>query len=376
MVNGGPASAMAERAAAFAARLGPGFETTILYRATGKIRPVPALVGDLLRFRPAACYVLDMAAAGVLAAGVVKATTGSRVVIDTGDAIVDLGRVLGRGPVGIALTQALEEFGIRVADRVVVRGSHHRDLFARRGVRAVFVPDGVDPGAFARPPDPTVRRKLGLDGFITVGLVGSTVWVPAVGRCYGSELLDLLRLMKDEPVAGVLVGDGSGLPVLRQKCREYGIEDRVRFVGRVPYSALPDYLGAMDVCLSTQSDDVIGRVRTTGKLPLYMAAGKFILASRVGEAARILPPEMLVDYHGRVDPDYPARLRDRLRALLAGGTDLRVWNEGPVLAREHFDYDRLTARVRTVLLDVTDGLPARGPVTPDTSGLRARTTGR
>jgi hypothetical protein len=51
----------------------------------------------------------------------------------------------------------------------------------------------------------------------------------------------------------------------------------------------------MDICLSTQTNDVVGWVRTTGKLPLYLAAGRYVLASRVGEAARVLPEEMLVD---------------------------------------------------------------------------------
>ena len=31
-------------------------------------------------------------------------------------------------------------------------------------------------------------------------------------------------------------------------------------------------------------------------MPLYLAAGRFVLASRVGEAARVLPPEMLVEF--------------------------------------------------------------------------------
>ena len=68
---------------------------------------------------------------------------------------------------------------------------------------------------------------------------------------------------------------------------------------------------AIDVCLSTQTNDVIGNVRTTGKLPLYLAAGRFVLASRVGEAARVLPPRCW-SIPRRLDPDYPAKLAERV----------------------------------------------------------------
>src|SRR5262249_56903834 len=123
-----------------------------------------------------------------------------------------------------------------------------------------------------------------------------------------------------------------------QRWRDYGIEDRVVFVGPVPYADLPRHLGMMDVCLSTQTNDLAGRVRTTGKLPLYLASGRYILASRVGEAALVLPEEMLVEYHGTVDETYPHRLAERLqrvlddRALLARGRDVLA------LARDRFDY--------------------------------------
>ena len=85
------------------------------------------------------------------------------------------------------------------------------------------------------------------------------------------------------------------------------------FAGRIAYERLPDYLAALDVCLSTQTNDLAGQARTTGKLPLYLAAGRYILASRVGEAALVLPDDMLLDYHGVVDRDYPARLAGRVR---------------------------------------------------------------
>ena len=120
------------------------------------------------------------------------------------------------------------------------------------------------------------------------------------------------------------------------------------FAGRVPYDVLPGRLRVFDICLSTQTNDVIGNVRTTGKSPLYLAAGRFVLASRVGEAARVLPSVMLVEFHGS-RPGLPGpigrpggptnRRRDGL--FLPAG----VRRAGP----EHFDYYVLALRVAVVI---------------------------
>jgi hypothetical protein len=105
-------------------------------------------------------------------------------------------------------------------------------------------------------------------------------------------------------------------------------------------------LAGVDVALSTQTNDVVGHVRTTGKLVQYMAAGRFVLASRVGAAAALLPDEMLVDYHGAWDEGYFARLAARVdelpdrRELAERGRRLRA-------VAEPFAYPRLVETLRT-----------------------------
>ena len=87
------------------------------------------------------------------------------------------------------------------------------------------------------------------------------------------------------PVRALIVGDGDGLPHLQQRAQELGLGDRVRFTGRVPIEEVPLYTSMMDVALSTQTNNRIGQVRTTGKLPEYMAAGCYVLATDVGKLA-------------------------------------------------------------------------------------------
>ena len=162
----------------------------------------------------------------------------------------------------------------------------------------------------------------------------------------------MLALLKDLPVRGVLIGDGSGLDRIRARAESQGVSDRLYFAGRQPMHSLPDQLAASDVCLSTQSNDLVGQVRTTGKLPLYMACGKYILASDVGEASRVLPREMLVPYDGARDDGYPTRLADRVRMLVASPGRLDAGRANVDVARREFDYDVLAGRVDRVMRDL------------------------
>jgi glycosyltransferase involved in cell wall biosynthesis len=348
VVNGGPDSAMAERANSFAVRLSKRFDSRLIIRTGGKLRAIGRIFREIALTAPDLCYVLDLGVSGTVAAGMYKHAAGAPFIIDTGDAVVDLGRALGRSRAGLAATRALETYALRTAAAVVVRGSYHRDVLARRGVRAAFVPDGVAVDQFAPsgPPQSDSNRAL------VVGLVGSSVWAPTRQTCYGWELVELVRLLKGKlsrPLRGVLIGDGSGIDVLRRRCAEYQLEDAIEFAGRVPYAELPQRLRTFDICLSTQSNDVIGNVRTTGKLPLYLAAGRFVLASKVGEAAQVLPAEMLIDFTGETDPDYPAKLAARVEELVTRGTVFSFRPECVALAREHFEYDLLAARVAAIL---------------------------
>ncbi len=358
IVNGDPSSAVGHRARAFADRLRGPHDVRILYRSRRKIFSVFRLAAELLRWRPQVCYVLDIAYSGVAAGVLCKGLTGNRLIIDSGDAITDLAYSLGRGPLGIALTRGLEGLAYAAADGVVVRGTGHKEWLAGRNVWSEVIPDGVECDQVAPLDVADLRRQYGLDGVLTVGLVGSSVWSERLGICYGWDLVEVIRLLKDYPIKGVLIGDGSGLEVLRSRCREYGIEDRVLFLGRLPCEQLPRYLGLIDVCLSTQTNDRVGQVRTTGKLPLYLAAGRYVLASRVGEAARVLDDEMLVEYEGIVDPNYPQKLADRLRPLLADRALLERRAGHVSLAREKFDYDVLARRVEGVIEGVTGAAPA------------------
>jgi glycosyltransferase involved in cell wall biosynthesis len=350
LVNGSPGSAMGVRARSFAERLRGEFEITILYRPANKILAILENVVGLVGARPALCWIFDMGFSGVLAAGFYRMFSRCRVVVDTGDAIYELARSIGtRSRLGVWLTKLLEQYSFAISDGVVVRSHPHQELLARQDVEADAIPDGVDLNQFQVQPAEDLRRSLGLDGAVVVGILGSLIWNDRFETCYGAEVIEVVHQLRDKPVKGLVIGDGNGLERLKARCAALGITDRMVFTGRVNYDELPRYLNLMDVCISTQSNDPVGQVRTSGKLPLYLACGRFVLATEVGEAARVLPPEMLVTYNGANDPQYPARLVERMRELLDQPGRLRQPALSVAIARQHFDYDDLARRVgRTI----------------------------
>jgi glycosyltransferase involved in cell wall biosynthesis len=355
IVNGDPESAMGHRARAFESHLRQRYDIQLAYREGNKLAALLRFVRFLGRVKPRVTYVFDMSYSGVLAGWLHRLFHRNFLIIETGDVIYELMRSTGnRGRLGLFLTRWLENFSLRVADRIVVRGHYHQEWLAQQGVSADVIQDGVDTKEFTPLNADQLRHEHSLNGTLTVGLVGSSVWSERLGMCYGWEVIEMLRLLPDAPVKGVMIGDGSGIPHLKARCREYGIEDRALFLGRVPYQQLPQYLNMIDVCLSTQTNDLVGQVRTSGKLPLYLATGRYVLASKVGEAAAVLDAEMLVPYEGVQDWDYPRKLAERIQDILANRQRLERAAGNVAVAKEVFEYSRLATRLSNVIERVID----------------------
>jgi glycosyltransferase involved in cell wall biosynthesis len=362
IVNGDEQSAMGYRARALAGHLHEQYDIQTAYREGNKLAALLRCFEFLRRVKPQAVYVFDISYSGVLGAWLYRLFSGGQLIIETGDAIYELMRSTGnRGRLGLWLTRWLEKFSLRIADRVVVRGSFHQQLLSRSGLITDVIQDGVDTEEFTPLNADELRRQHNLDGVLTVGLVGSSVWSEKLGMCYGWELIEMLRLLPRASIKGVIIGGGSGIPRLKARCREYGIEERVLFLGHVPYPQLPLYLNMIDVCLSTQSNDVVGQVRTSGKLPLYLATGRYVLASEVGEAALVLNQEMLVKYEGVKDEQYPQKLVERVRAILHDPQRLSLSAGNVDVAKEFFEYSKLAKRLSRVIDSVVtthNGKPA------------------
>jgi len=351
LVNGPKNSAAGIRAERLTARLPTNWDIQFRYRPTPKWKGILPFIQAALRFQPHLIYVMDSAYTGVLAGCAAKKLLGCQLIIDTGDVAFELAKSTGvYSTQQLALIQWVEQLAIQHSDQLVVRGSFHQQWLAKQGIQKVeFIPDGVDVQA-AQPVDPTpLKQQLGLEHCLVVGMVGTMIWSERYHMCYGWDIVEALAFLKDIPVKALLVGDGDGRGILEQRAAQLGVRDRVIFTGRIPYQNLPDYLLAMDVCVSTQSNDLVGMVRTTGKLPLYLAYGRYIIATDVGEASRVLPNVgCLLPYTGVRDDEYPSRLAAHLRLLVEQPELLAISTGAKQVATDNFDYPKLSQRLEKV----------------------------
>jgi glycosyltransferase involved in cell wall biosynthesis len=356
-VNGSEVSAAGVRAKMFAKRLPSEWKVHFNYRPAKKWKGIVSFIQSALRFQPDVIYVMDTAYSGVLAGCIAKKLTGCKLVTDTGDVAYELAKSKGTySAIQLKLIHWVEQMAIKNSDCLVVRGSYHKNLLESQGIQnIVFVPDGVDLNETG-PVDPTaLRAELRLENNLVVGLVGTMSWSQRHQMCYGWDVIEALGLLKDLPVKALLVGDGEGRSILEHRAQQLGVSNRVVFAGQVPYDNLSTYLSAMDVCVSTQSNDLVGMVRTTGKLPLYLAYGKYVIATNVGEASRVLPNVGgLLPYNGVQDDTHPPRLAERLRKLLEEPELLSTSEKARQVARNNFDYDMLAKRIENLCRELVE----------------------
>lgn len=357
LVHGGPRAIEAVRVAALAQALPPG-SWAVRYREGGAAGTLKAWLREIRRLAPELVYVLNTALPGAVLLPLLGALRGQRYVLDTGDAVFEMAKSSGLNAGGkLPLLWLFETLAQRRASAVVVRGREHAALLKSQGIRRVeVIPDGYAPQqAVPAEEVAALKAQLGLQGKFVVGVMGSLVHAPRLDICYGWDLVRALKYLPDPRIHALVIGDGDGLPWLKKLAAAEGVSERITFTGRIPYAEVPRHLRLMDIALSTQTNNIAGRVRTTGKLPEYMAAGCFVLASRVGEAARVLPEPMLLDYAGAVDASYPERLAARIAEVQQRPEWLALRDTLPAIAEREFNYPQSAEKLAALVTELTQG---------------------
>ena len=212
----------------------------------------------------------------------------------------------------------------RIADTVSVASAALQEQALALGVdpRDLFdAPVGADLERFVRGGDgEALREELGFDGPIALYL----------GQLAGAHaaplFLEAAALVQRADAGFLVVGGGRTLDALKDTAARLGIAHKVRFTGAVPHSAVPRYMDVADVAVATLPDTPQARTKSPLKVVEYMAAGRAIVASAVGEAVRFLG-----DAGRLVAPGDAAALADALDELL--GDPYRASELG-VAARE------------------------------------------
>jgi len=187
------------------------------------------------------------------------------------------------------LARAIEDHLFRRADRIIPVSEALADYIRRTcpPAKITVIANGVDLQKFELAGDGRAFRRAwsgGTDGEFVIGFVGS------LKPWHGTEvLIDAFSLVVERhPNARlVLVGDGPLRAGIEEIVRQRGLTDRVTLTGVIPHDAMPDALQAMDA-LTAPYPPIEGFYFSPLKIYEYMASGKPIVASRIGQIEDIL----------------------------------------------------------------------------------------
>lgn len=235
----------------------------------------------------------------------------------------------------------------RHASAVRVTAPGMKNLLQKRGVevsKIEFLPNWCDETVF-RPTtaSPDFRASFGnLPRF-------SVMYAGAMGDVQGLDVvLDAAALLKHRNDIGfVLVGDGVAREKLAQRTDREGLSNVV-FRPSQPIENMAEVMDLSDIQLICLRDIPLYRITLPSKVQATMAAGRPIIASAAGDAARVVTESGA----GLVcSPGSPTKLaRAVIEAYDAGAPMRKTWGEaGRKHYLDHYSQSRGVAKMTATL---------------------------
>ena len=273
---------------------------------------------------PGAVIVSSPSPYPILPARRLASRYGARLVFEVRDlwplSLVELGRNSPRHPF-VALTQLVEDFAYRHAERVVSVLPAAEAYMRGRGLaegKFRYIPNGVKPRpegeGGARGEASLVRDLLPGRAFI-VGYAGSLGLANAL-----SHLVEAAVLLRDRVDIGIaIVGEGAELAALKALAAERGLENIV-FVPAIAKTGIPALLSEFDACYLGLRREPLFRfgVSPTKLFDYLLAAKPVIMAIEAGND--------IVSEAGcglTVRPEDPAAIAAAILDLAARGAEER-----------------------------------------------------
>ncbi len=137
---------------------------------------------------------------------------------------------------------------------------------------------------FYRPMEPQPTEEINMDDeCFKIAFTGN------IGTAQGLDVLPrTAKLLKDEKIKFIIVGDGRYRAEFVRKIDDLGVRDKFILVPRVPAERIPVILSNVDAGFISFNKTPLWENTIPAKLQSYMACGKAIVASASGETKRVI----------------------------------------------------------------------------------------
>ena len=99
----------------------------------------------------------------------------------------------------------------------------------------------------------------------------------------------------------MIVGDGYQAGELKKMAHKLNLDGKLIFAGAVPHELVPEYIAAADVCVACFEENEVTLCKSPLKIVEYLASGKAIVASNVGEVPNMLGSAGILTQPGNID---------------------------------------------------------------------------
>lgn len=212
----------------------------------------------------------------------------------------------------VRLLTYLERISFRFADEVVTINEPIQDLLIERGLRrskSTVVMNAADEARFNRGVDPssTTDTPSHADRFV---MIYHGTLTPIYGLDIAIEAFAIAH--KQMPEAEIwILGSGTEAGALTRLADQHGLASKVRMIGQVPASEIPDWLSKADVGILPIRRDVFLDFAFPNKLPEFVIAGRPVLVSRLKTIRHYFTEDALAFF----EPNDPSDLAKQMLAL-------------------------------------------------------------
>lgn len=303
---------------------GQRFDVTFVYGTSPILQALPAILIGWLQKCPVILWVQDLWPESLSATGYIK-----------NDKV-------------LKLVERVVRYIYRHVDLLLVQSEAFVGPVRAKasGTPVKYYPNSVDE-SFSAPSKSVAPEVAGLNGKFSVMFAGNIGTAQAV-----EVIVEAATILRDQQdIHFVILGDGSRRAWMLEQVNARRLTN-LHLPGRFPVDTMPAFMQRASVLLVTLTDQPIFAATVPNKIQAYMATGRPIIASLMGEGARLVTAAKA----GLAVPaeDGPALAEAVLRLYRMPEAEREAYGRhAKEYFMQHFNHDMLIDRLITQLQELT-----------------------